>query len=155
MKRLFLLTIISIVLLSSCGDNVVFRQYNKMENVSWNRFDFQTFEVPVEQNDMLDFYLALRHHTNFPYKKLWVNITFYLPDGSMRSRDYDFMLKDEEGNWIAEGLGELWDIELPIRKEMLFNKAGICKVRIENKHSKYEMPGVIEVGLVVKKSQKQ
>ena len=152
MKRFFLLSIIPVLLLSSCGDNVVFRQYNIMENLSWNRFDFQEFEVRVEQGDILDFYLALRHHTDFPYKKLWVNVTFYPPDGSMRSRDYDFMLKDAEGNWIADGMGELWDIELLIRKEMLFTKTGICKVRIENKHSKYEIPGVIEVGLIVRKS---
>lgn len=121
--------------------------------MSWNRFDFQTFEVPVEQNETLDFYLAIRHHTHFPYDKLWVNITIYTPDGTMRSRDYDFDLKDENGNWLAKGLGELWDIELLIRKEMLFNKNGVCKVRIENKHSKYEMPGIMEVGLIVRESE--
>ena len=77
----------------------------------------------------------------------------YTPDGATRSRDYDFDLKDENGKWLADGMGEVWDIELPIRKEMLFNKGGICKVRIENIHSKYDMPGVIEIGLVVRKSE--
>lgn len=152
MKRILFILIIPILLLSSCDDSVVFKQYNKMENLNWNRFDYQVFEVDVEKDELLDFYLAFRHHTDFPFDKLWVNVTFFTPDGATRSRDYDFDLKDENGKWLADGLGELWDIELPIRKEMLFNKSGICKVRIENIHSKYDMPGVVEVGLIVKES---
>ena len=153
MKRLFLFLIIPVIIMSSCGGSVVFKQYNKMENLNWNRFDYQVFEVDVEKDELLDFYLAFRHHTDFPFDKLWVNVTFYTPDGATRSRDYDFDLKDENGKWLADGMGELWDIELPIRKEMLFNKGGSCKVRIENIHSKYDMPGVIEIGLVVRKSE--
>lgn len=152
MRQIIFLSILSILFLTSCGDSVVFRQYNKMENVSWNRFDIQNFEVPVEKDDVFDFYLAIRHHTDFPYKKVWVNVTFYKPDGSMRSRDFDFDLKDENGEWLGDGMGELWDIELPVHNEMTFNQSGTCRVRIENKNSKYETPGIIEVGLIVKKS---
>jgi len=47
-------------------------------------------------------------------------------------------------------MGELCDIELPIRKDMIFNKSGICRVRVENKMNKAETPGIIEVGLIVK-----
>jgi gliding motility-associated lipoprotein GldH len=153
MNRTIIISIIISFLLASCGNKVVFRQYNKMENVSWNRFDIQHFDVPVEKDDVLDFYLAIRHHTDFPFDKIWVNVTFYMPDGATRSRDYDFDLKDENGNWLGEGMGELWDIEFPLHKEMAFNKPGICKVRVENKNSKYETPGIVEVGLVVKKSE--
>ncbi len=154
MKRILLLIILPVVFITSCDDAVVFKQYNKMENLNWNRFDYQVFEVDVEKDELLDFYLAFRHHTDFPFDKLWVNVTFYTPDGATRSRDYDFDLKDENGKWLADGLGDLWDIDFPIRKEMQFNKSGICKVRIENIHSKYDMPGVIEIGLIVKKSEK-
>jgi gliding motility-associated lipoprotein GldH len=83
-----------------------------------------------------------------------VNITFYLPGGEMRSVDYHFNLKDEQGKWLADGMGELWDIELPIRKKLRMPEAGICKVRIENKMTKLETPGIIEMGLIVKKASK-
>jgi gliding motility-associated lipoprotein GldH len=124
-----------------------------MEKVSWNRFDIQNFEVPVKIGDVLDFYLSIRHKSDFQYDKIWVNITFYTPEGTMRSRDYEFDLKDKSGKWLGDGMGELWDIDLPVHKEMVFNKAGTCRVRVENKDSKYETPGIIEVGLVVKRSQ--
>lgn len=145
----------SIIILTSCyRESVVFREYIEMDNMTWNRFDILEFEVPVKENDVFDFKLFLRHHTDFPYDKLFVNITFYSPGGDMRSRDYDFDLKDYRGDWLAKGMGELWDVEILIRKEMPFFENGICKVRIENKYPKFDTPGIIEIGLIVQKSGK-
>jgi gliding motility-associated lipoprotein GldH len=155
MMRTVLISLSLVALLSSCREPAVYREYIKMPNVNWERFNILEFDVPVKNGDLLDFYLFVRHHTNFPYDKLYVNITFYSPDGEMRSRDYDFKLKDEEGEWLSEGMGELWDIELPIRKGMPFYAGGKCKIRVENKYSKYDTPGIIEVGLIVKESKEQ
>jgi hypothetical protein len=49
-------------------------------------------------------------------------------------------------------MGELWDIELLIRKNLKMKKEGVCKVRIENKMTKLQTPGIMEIGLVVKKA---
>lgn len=153
MKKILLLLFVPLFLLNGCGNTVVFKQFKKMDNVSWNRFDFLIFEVPVNAGDKLDFDLALRHHTYFPYDYLDANITFYMPDGGMRTAEYHFELKNEKGNWKADGMGELWDIELPIRDKLYFGKTGICKVRIENKMTKLETPGIVEVGLLARKSE--
>ena len=145
-------TLAAVLLLTACGNKTVYKEYHTFENVSWNRFDIQNFEVPVNENDVLDFYLLVRHHSYFPYDFMDVNITFYLPGGEMRTGDYHYELKDKEGNWLADGMGELWDIELPVRKNLKILEAGICKVRIENAVSKMEMPGIVELGLLVKKA---
>jgi gliding motility-associated lipoprotein GldH len=145
-------SLIIILLLTSCNSNTTFKEYKKFDDISWNRFDILEFFVPVQKKEPLDFYLALRHHTNFPYSYIDVTITLNTPDGEMRSRDYRFRLKDTDLKWKGSGMGDLWDIELPIRKEMLFNKNGICKIQIENKMHKVETPGIIEVGLIAKKS---
>lgn len=148
MKRLIPILIFTL-LLGACMRSTVFKEYKTFENISWNRFDFLIFEVPVLQGQQLDFDLALRHHTYFPYDYLDVNITFYLPDGGMRTKDYHFELKDDNGAWKSKGMGELWDIQLPIHRGMLFSEAGTCQVRIENKMTKVELPGIMEVGLLV------
>jgi len=91
MKKL-IIPIITIIVFTGCN-NTVFKEYNKFDNPSWNRLNYLNFEVPVQKNEGLDFYLALRHHTNFPYNYINVNVTFYTPDGEMRSLDYYFRLK--------------------------------------------------------------
>jgi len=144
--------ILLIFLMVSCANKEVFKEYKTFDKVSWNRFDILYFEVPVKAGDYLDFYLALRHHTFFPYDYINTNITFYSPDGEMRSKEYHFELKDKDGQWKANGMGELWDIEFPIRDSSFFNKDGICKVRVENKMTKIETPGIVEVGLIVRES---
>jgi len=146
------LSIIIILLITSCNSNSTFKEYKKFDDVSWHRFDLLEFDVPVQENEPLDFYFALRHHTDFPYSYIDVNITLNTPDGEIRSREYHYRLKNTSLKWKGDGMGDLWDIEFPIRKEMLFNKSGICKVQIENKMHKVETPGIIEVGLIVKKS---
>ena len=141
-----------ILLFSGCWNRTVFKEYREMEKVSWNRFDIPFFKVPVHKGDALDFYLHLRHHTNYPYNYLDVNITFYLPGGETRSGEYHYKLKDDDGSWKSKGMGELWDIELPVRKGLKISEDGICKVRVENKMTKVETPGIVEIGLIVKKS---
>ncbi len=155
MKTILAGILISLIILTSClRESVEFREYVEMDNMTWNRFNTLEFEVPVKENDVFDFKLFLRHHTDFPYDKLFVNITFYSPGGDIRSRDYDFDLKDYRGDWLANGMGELWDLEILIRKEMPFFENGICKVRVENKYSKLDTPGIIEIGIIVQKSEK-
>ncbi len=155
MKTILAGILISLIILTSClRESVEFREYVEMDNMTWNRFNTLEFEVPVKENDVFDFKLFLRHHTDFPFDKLFVNITFYSPGGDIRSRDYDFDLKDYRGDWLANGMGELWDLEILIRKEMPFYENGICKVRVENKYSKLDTPGIIEIGIIVQKSEK-
>jgi gliding motility-associated lipoprotein GldH len=151
--RIYISITIFLLVLISCREPAAFREYKKMDNISWNRFDILNFEVPVKNGEQLDFDLAIRHHTDFPFETIWVNITFYSPDETMRSRDYELEFKNEDGKWKADGLGDLWDIEFPIIHGMSFYKDGICKVRVENKMSKFETPGIIEVGLIARKSE--
>ena len=154
MKSVFVGLLSTLLLLGSCSfDSKVFSEYVTMDNMTWNRFDILEFEVPVQEDQSLDFHIFLRHHTDFPYDNLFVNITFYAPGGDTRSRDYEFDLRDYKGDWLAKGMGELWDVELLVRKEMMFSEDGVCRVRVENKYPKYDTPGIIEIGLIARASE--
>jgi len=151
MKNLILLLFISTIFIS-CGQKTIHKEYKRFDNITWDRFNMLEFELEVEEGQLIDFDLLLRHHTLYPFDHLDVNITFYTPSGSTMSRDYHFMLKDKSGKWLADGAGDYWDINLNIRKEMKINKTGICKIVIENKMTKIKTPGVIEVGILAKES---
>ena len=139
-------------MLAGCTNSTVFKEYRKFDNVIWGRFDIQNFEVPVKKGEPLDLYFALRHHTDFPFNFIDVNITLFTPDGEMRSRDYHYRLIGTDLKWKGDGMGELWDIDLPIRKNVLFNQSGICKIRVESKMNRTQLPGIIEIGVIAKKS---
>ncbi len=150
MKRIIPLLLVA--LLFSCGNGAIYKKYHRFENITWDRFEILNFEVDVDKDQLLDFEFLFRHHTLYLYDFIDVNITFYTPSGATLSRDYHFKLKDEDGNWKASGAGDLWDITFPIRKEMKFSRKGNCKIRIENKMTKINTPGIVEVGLLARHS---
>ncbi len=75
-----------------------------------------------------------------------------MPSGEMRTADYSFKIKDKEGKILSECLGDYCDIKFLLRGGFRFSEPGIVKFEIENKMTKIETPGIIEVGLIIEKS---
>jgi len=141
-------------LLTSCGNKTIFEEYRKFDNLSWQRFNYLNFEVPIENIDAeYDILIAIRHLPEIPYKEMKINITFYLPAGEMRTADHVFELVDKEGNSLSECLGDFCDVSFPVRKNFVFSEPGLVKFKIENKYTKTEMPGIMEVGLIIRKAE--
>ena len=141
------------LVLTACSPDKIYEKHTRLDNLSWNRFREFVFEVAVEDLSAgYDFYIAIRHHTDIPYEELSINFAFRTPDGEYRSRDYDIRIKDRDGNLLGDGLGELWDLEVLLRKGFRFKAKGICRFEISNRMSRTETVGILEVGLIVRKS---
>ncbi len=150
----FIISFIALMLLSGCSSNTVFESYHKFENLNWNRFNNQKFEFTVENIDVeYDVYLSIRHIPEIPYKEMRINYTIYTPLGDMRSNNLTMKLYDNEKNKLSKCLGDYCDFVYPIRKGLSFSEAGKVRIKIENKYTKVDMPGIMEVGLIVKKSE--
>lgn len=141
------------VLLLSCSNQKIFEKFEKFENISWNRFNKLKFEINLEDTEpQFDIFLAIRHLPEIQYKELKINMTIYSPSEEMRSADYVLPLRNKDGNSLSECLGDLCDITIPIRKRFKFSEPGINRIEIESKFTKVDMPGIMEVGLIVRKS---
>jgi gliding motility-associated lipoprotein GldH len=155
MKKLLFAAVIfgSAIALISCGKPKLFEQYQKFDYQSWNRFNILKFDVPV--NDTIhefDVILAIRHLPEFQVKGFNLNMTIYMPSGEMRTANHENIYYDKEGNRLSECLGDLCDISILLRKDFIFPERGIIRFEIENKYPKIELPGILEVGLIVKRS---
>ena len=148
--------IMLILIISGCsGERKVYEKYHEFDDMSWNRFDYLTFEAALDDvNASYDIYIAIRHIPEIPYKEMEVNLTIHSPSGVMRSANHVMDLVDREGNRLSECLGDLCDIEILIHEGYTINNPGTVKFEIENKHTKLEMPGIMKVGMVVRKSGK-
>lgn len=137
----------------ACSNSKVFEEYEKFEELSWNRFNFLEFEVPiVDTESAYDIYLSLRHLPEFPHKQLPINFTIYSPSGEMRTADQVLELNDEAGNRLSKCLGDFCDVSILLREDFSFSEPGTFNFRIENKWTKVDLPGIMEVGLLIKKS---
>jgi gliding motility-associated lipoprotein GldH len=151
MKKSVYVALLFVIVLSSCNDKPFFEKEHDFPGDTWKRFDFTVFEVPVNKGDILDFSLTVKYYKKFG-ETLPLNITLYTPEGEMRSRDYNINLnrgkiKREE----VQGTS-VYTKTFSIHKGIKFYKKGKCKIRIEQKLSKYETEGIKSITLKAVKS---
>jgi gliding motility-associated lipoprotein GldH len=150
-KRLMILGVVLVMV--SCSPGKIYEKHIKMEHLAWNRFEPVTFDVPIEStNAEYDIFIAIRHITDIPYPDIDIYFYFTTPGGETRSREITIPIKDRDGKNLGDGLGELWDVQFLAWKGFSFNKPGTCKFEISSAMSHTNLIGVLEVGLIVKKS---
>ena len=152
MKKLIPSLFIFIFTITSCDSKKIFEKHIHIERITWNRFDVKTFNVDIKDiSATYDFYIAIRHHTEVPFKSITVSFTLYTPSGESRIMEHEINLRDREGKPLGDGLGDLWDLEYPAWPDFKFTEPGICRVEISSTMSQADLPGIMQVGLIVRK----
>jgi gliding motility-associated lipoprotein GldH len=152
MKKLFLLGLLAILGFSSCNSKKIYEKHIDIERITWNRFDVKTFEFEINKvPSSYDFFVAVRHHTDVPFQYIDIQYIIYTPGGETRMIEQRIQLRDKEGKLLGDGMGDLWDVLQPVRKDLLIKVPGICKIEISSKMSQIDLPGIMQVGIVVNK----
>lgn len=140
-----------LAILSSCERPEIISEKKVFENQIWNRFEILEFEFNIEKPEITyDVLLNFEHTDKYYTDHLTTNITFYMPGGSMRSRDYTFKFKDNMLEWLGIVENKTISHQLPIILGMKFPETGNYKVRIESKMTKFNLENVKLVGLSIK-----
>lgn len=153
--RFFLGMLLTIVVgLTSCSDkhndDIVISKH--FDNAEWSRFDYLNGEVDIKKAPAkYDIVMEVAVTDIFPNiytshqdnSTLSFNLTIFNPDNNgRRSRDYNFNLKDKDGNWKSEKTNGCYIFKLPVINEMTFTDEGTYKFKIENKYSKDPLQGI-------------
>ena len=149
----FLVLFFILSALISCTSRKEFEQYQKFEKQSWHRFNILKFDVPVKDTqNAFQIELNIRHLPEFKIREMQINMTIYMPSGEIRTAEHELNFTSREGESLSECLGDLCDISFLLREDFIFQEAGTYKFEIENKWPKLELPGILEVGLILKRT---
>ena len=155
-KKLLLPIILLVILLASCSKSRIYEKHTDMENSIWKRIDGNhVVKFTVNVKDTLsdfDISIAVRYMTGFPYTTLHVGFTLDTPEGEEKYSVNDLQMRGADGSYKGEGLGDIWDLTVPLIKNYRFVRAGVYKFEIENLMSKFETPGIMQIGLIIDKS---
>lgn len=118
----------------------------------WHRFDYLTasykvVKAPMTADLVLDVVVSDVYPNVYPNHDdddgcLTVAMTITSPDGSRRSREYFYRLKDKNGNFKSENVDGYYHFSLPLINEMSFSEKGEYVFKIENKYSKEPLCGI-------------
>lgn len=141
------------VLITGCGKSKIYEKHYKMENLSWNRFRVLEYDVDVKNaSKNYDLFIAIRHITEIPYRKIDVGCTIVTPSGETRYLEHGVLIKDKTDALLGDGMGDIWDLVVPLRTFFRFDEAGISKIELSNRMVKLETLGIMEVGLIIRES---
>lgn len=144
-----------VLLIVSCSRSKVFEKYTPIENYIWKRDHVIRFEVPVQDTaNAYDVELAVRHTTYYPYANILVNVCTTDPEGNLRTRDFNIRIRNTDGSFIGEGAGDLWDISQTVLNQASFKIPGVYVFEVQNVMPYIEIPDIMDVGLIVRKTEK-
>ena len=152
MGKRFLILLAALLMLLSCRPGRIYQEFHKFENYTWKRFDKVKFDVAIKEAGITgDIVFTIRHITQYPYPNLPVNVILTTPSGEERILELDIRLKDYNDKFIGSVAGDLWDVEEVLWPSFYFTEAGVYRVEFENLIPKMGIPGLVDVGLYVKK----
>lgn len=138
--------------LNSCDRNKVFEDYIKIENGIWSQENKINFEFEIEDTSSLhNVLLNVRHASVYKYNNLWLFIKSSSPSGTINIDTVECILADNENRWIGDGMGDIWDVQIPWKSNIRFANKGIYRIQIEQAMRIQNLPGIMDIGLRVEK----
>ncbi|WP_109832526.1 gliding motility lipoprotein GldH [Reichenbachiella versicolor] len=150
---LALITLVSV--LTSCKNDVIYDGYQDIPAGIWNVDSLASFDFEIEDASIkYDISYNVRYAVQYPYYNVFV--THYLVDStqSIASEELqNLMLFDKKsGEPLGDGVGDLFDREIPILKGYQFEMPGKHSFKIKQFMRMEELPGIMAFGLKVVKS---
>lgn len=146
-KNIFLL----LIALSACKSEPAYEQYHTFKDNTWNRFDNQIFEIPVNKTGKTyDIYLKMKRTADYAYDDLPVNVVLQTPSGEERIHEFTFKLSESIRDSNQEEVDSM-TVEFQLWKEVLMSDKGKCTITIENLIPKIATPGIAKIGVIMKK----
>ena len=147
------IVLLSIGGLSSCSSDVVFEERKDFSEMKWMRFDVDTFRVNIKNiDDCYDLIFQCRFTSQINVDNTPVMVKMHAPSGQMRSFVYTLPIKNKNGNFEGDKIGDVYDSESKLRNNVFFNEPGEYIFSIQQMSSHYEIFDVLGIGLKVVKS---
>lgn len=146
--------ILCLLVFTSCDSNRIYEQNETIPESGWNTDDVKKFEVEIKDPATpVNFYINVRHADGYPYSNLFLFIKTNLPGGKASVDTLECMLADEKGKWLGSGVGDIYDNQIPFKRNVRFPQAGKYVFEIQQGMRTDGVPLIMDVGLRIEKTE--
>lgn len=157
-KRSLRFTIVGTVvflLLTACNKNVVYSKYQTFKENEWFAKDKAIFDVDITDTQSLtNISLMIRHADGYPFSNLFLFVKTKYPDGKILSDTMEIILATQKGEWQGSGAGDIYDLKVPIKKNVRFVLPGKYEFSFEQGMRVDPLPLIMDLGFEIEKSGK-
>ena len=100
-----------------------------------------------------NFYVNVRNADGFPYRDIFLFIKTTSPDGKIYNDTLDCILADEQGKWLGDGMGDIYDNQIPFKRNAHFPIKGKYVFEIQQGMRTDNLPLIMDVGIRIEKAE--
>ena len=149
MNKLFLLP--GFILLIACGPLDKRRVYEEMVSIpteGWPAAKSYTFDIPVtDTSKSYDLMLHLRNSGRYEYSNIWLFIESTSPKGNTLKDTFEISLADDLGRWKGRGVGDINNMLVPYKENVLLPVKGVYQVKITQAMREKTLKNVLDLGI--------
>ena len=146
-RNIFLVMPVMVLFLYSCGPEALFDNTKKIPGSVWKEDELIRFEVPVNDTvNIYKFFLNLRHSTDYRYANVFFFINTTFPDGRSARDTVECILADKSGKWLGNGITNIRDIQVMLRRGLRFPQTGTYIFEFEQAMREQELHGIKDIG---------
>ena len=156
LKIVFLFTLF--LSLSSCNKSQVYKEFKTLPNYTWERIEkgksIEFDDINIENDEeVYDISFHIRHTPYITEDEIKFKLKITSPSSIVRESVHTVKLKDKEGKeWLGEAMGDIIDLEVDLKTFYSFIERGLYKIELVNMGQKYQLQGIMEVGIEINKS---
>jgi len=157
MKQLILICcfVVSCFSIASCDSNRVYEHYEKIPDYKWNMENVLRFEVEITDTiNSHNLYLNVRNSGAYAYSNMWLFVKRTNPDGITVEEKFECTLASEKGEWFGSGFGDIFDLQIPYKQQVVFPKSGTYIFEMVQGMRVEELENVVNVGIRIEKANK-
>lgn len=143
-----------ILFFASCDSKRIFEENKTIEETGWNINDIKTFEVEIKDPaTATNFYINVRNADGYPYSNLFIFVKTIFPNGKMSNDTLECILADEKGKWLGSGIGDIYDNQIPFKRNVRFPLAGKYSFELQHGMRIDNVPLIMDVGLRIENAE--
>jgi len=142
-----------VFLLTSCDPNRVIDENKELPEYIWDRANQVQFKVDIlDTVSPHNMYINIRNADGFPYSNLYVFIHSTFPNGEKLTDTLECVLADGNGKWLGSGMGDIYDNQIPFKRNVRFKQAGSYTFELEQGMRLEKLPLMMDVGIRIEKA---
>lgn len=145
-------SILLLMALSACDSKRVFEQNVDIPEYIWDKENAIYFDVPITDTVSLhNIYINIRNASGYGFSNIYLFLDTKYPNNTISRDTIECILADPSGKWLGDGSGDIWDNQIPFKKNVRFKQMGTYKFRYEQAMRMPKLPMIMDVGLRIEK----
>lgn len=139
--------------ITSCERGLVYEKNEKINLGQWNQNDHVDFDVMIDDTIAThNFYINIRHGGNYQFSNIFMFINTRMPDGKFFRDTIECSLSADDGRWYGSGIGDIRDVRILFKKNLVFPFKGKYHFGIEQAMRMNPLPYLFDVGIRIVKA---